>query len=475
MTGTLFTDVMILDGSGDPLYPGQVLVRGNLIAAVARGDERLDPAGAEIVDGCGRTLMPGMVEGHAHLTWPSSVERVVNAMKLPVEEHLLTTAQNARITLDHGFTSAYSAGSLGERFEVALRDAIDRGALPGPRLRASALEKGAEGVMGVPEGHDPIHDRDIAGLRKYVADMKAMGCDTIKFLMSSDEGFAPGGSQVLMYSEEEAQAIGEAAREAGIWLACHAQAAEAVKRAVRAGFRAIFHCTYADEEALDLLEAKKDALFVAPAPGLLYARMHEAEAFGIGRAEAERMGAVSGLELMAEVYPKMKQRGIRVLPGGDYGFPYNPIGRNARDLQLFVDLLGFSPNEALIAVTRQGGELMDLDVGRIRAGYLADLLLVDGNPLDDVSILQDKARLNAIMKDGAFHKSPAPKTPTMTSPCSRPVAPATAESIGSATGRGNLAAAIPPRLWRRGSKPSSREVVPKVYARENSIAPSGSR
>ena len=85
--------------------------------------------------------------------------------------------------------------------------------------------------------------------------------------MSSDEGFAPGGSQVLMYSEEEAQAIGRAAREAGIWLACHAQAAEAVKRAVRAGFRLIFHCTYADEEALDLLEAHRDELFVAPAPG----------------------------------------------------------------------------------------------------------------------------------------------------------------------------------------------------------------
>jgi imidazolonepropionase-like amidohydrolase len=409
MADTLFTNVMIFDGSGDPLFPGEVLVRGNLIAAVARGDERLDGSGAEIVDGGGRTLMPGMVEGHAHLTWPSSVERVVNAMKLPLEEHLLTTAQNARITLDHGFTSAYSAGSLGERFEVALRDAIDRGALPGPRLRASALEKGAEGVMGVPEGHDPIHDRDIAGLRKYVADMKAMGCDTIKFLMSSDEGFAPGGSQVLMYSEEEAQAIGEAAREAGIWLACHAQAAEAVKRAVRAGFRAIFHCTYADEEALDMLEAKKHEVFVAPAPGLLYARMHEAEAFGIRRAEAERMGAVSGLELMAEVYPKMKRRGIRVLPGGDYGFPYNPIGRNARDLQLFVDLLGFAPNEVLVAATRYGGELMDLDVGQIRTAYLADLLLVDGNPLDDVSILQDKARLTVIMKDAAFHKRLVPK------------------------------------------------------------------
>jgi imidazolonepropionase-like amidohydrolase len=404
MNGFLFTGVSVFDGSGAPLFPGEVLVRGNRIEAVARGDERLPREGVRIVEGAGRTLMPGMVEAHCHLTWPSSVERVINGMKLPIEEHMLVTAQNARITLDHGFTSAYSAGSLGERIEPVLRDMINAGFLPGPRLRASALEKGMEGVMGVPEGHDPNHERAIPGLVAYVKAMKALGCDTIKFLLSSDEGFAPGGAQVLMYSEEETQAVGQAAREAGIWLACHAQAAEAVKRAVRAGFRHIFHCTYADEEALDLLEANKEKLFVAPAPGLLHARVHEAQDFGIGYAEAERMGAVSGLELMAQVYPEMRKRGIRVLPGGDYGFPYNPIGRNARDLALFVDILGYTPVEALVAATKLGGELMDMDVGLVEAGQLADILLIDGDPLADLTILQDTARIPAVMKDGLFHR-----------------------------------------------------------------------
>lgn len=402
----LFTNVRIFDGSGAAPFPGEVRIVGNRIDTVAQGPERIDRAGADVLDGGGRTLMPGMVEGHAHLSWPSSVERVVNTMKLPAEEHLLVTAQNARITLDHGFTSAYSAGALGERFEIALRDMIDGGFLPGPRLRASSLEKGAEGVMGVPAGHDPTHDRDIAGLRAYVKAMAAQGCDLIKFLLSSDEGFAPGGAQVLMYSEEEAQAIGAAAREAGVWLACHAQAAEAVKRAVRAGFRCIYHCTYADEEALDMLEAKKDEIFCAPAPGLLYARIHEAQAFGIGQAEAERLGAVSGLELMQEIYPQMKRRGIRVIPGGDYGFPYNPVGRNARDLDIFVRLFGYTPTEALVAATRLGGELMAMDVGEVKAGKLADLLLVDGDPTVDVTILQDKARIPMVMKDGRFHRVP---------------------------------------------------------------------
>jgi imidazolonepropionase-like amidohydrolase len=406
MNRMLFTDVMVFDGSGHPLFPGEVLVEDDTIAAVAKGDERLDRAGTTVIEGKGRTLMPGMVEAHAHLTWPTNVERVINTMKpLPIEQHTLVTAQNARITLDHGFTSAYSAGSLGERIEPVLRDMINAGALPGPRLRASALEKGAEGVIGVPAGHDPTHQRDIPHLRDYVAAKKAEGCDTIKFLMSSDDAFQPGGSQTLMYSEDEAQAVGEAAREAGIWLACHAQGAEAVKRALRAGFRAIYHCTYADEEALDMFEAVKDTTFTAPAVGLLWARAHEAQEFGIDRVEAERLGAVRGIELGQQIIPEMRKRGIRVLPGGDYGFPYNPVGRNARDLEHFVNLFGFSPAQALRAATKEGAELVDWPVGEVKAGKWADLLLIDGDPTADVTILQNKARMPVVMKGGAFHRN----------------------------------------------------------------------
>jgi imidazolonepropionase-like amidohydrolase len=404
MTRTLFSDVMIFDGSGSGLFPGSVLVEGNRIAAVVPVGESFDTDGAIVIEGKGRTLMPGMVEAHAHLTWPSSIDRVINAMKVPLDEHVAVTENNARITLDAGFTSAYSAGSLGEKIEPALRDRINAGEIPGPRLRASALEKGAEGVMGVPEGHDPTHDRDIPGLIAYVKSMKALGCDTIKFLMSSDDAFQRGGAQTLMYSEEEAQAIGNAAADEGIWLACHAQAAEAVKRAVRAGFRAIFHCTHADEEALDLLEAGRDRHFVAPAPGLLYARCYEAQEFGIGPDEAVAMGARGGLDAMIRLMPEMKRRGIRVLPGGDYGFPYNVIGRNARDLQIFVEQFGFTPAETLVAATRHGGELMAMDVGEVKPGMLADLLLVDGNPLADITILQDKNKIPVVMKDGVFHR-----------------------------------------------------------------------
>ena len=115
-TRLLCTNVRIFDGTGSVPYEGQVLVEDERIRAVSRIDEPgWGDEDIRVIDGNGATLMPGLVEAHAHLTWPSSIERVVNAMRLPVEEHMLVTAQNARITLDHGFTSAYSAGSLGER------------------------------------------------------------------------------------------------------------------------------------------------------------------------------------------------------------------------------------------------------------------------------------------------------------------------------------------------------------------------
>lgn len=401
----LFANAYIFDGSGRAPFPGELLVRGDRIEAVAERGQHLNRHGASIVDCAGARLMPGLVEAHAHLSWPSSVGRIFDSFTLPPEEHLLVTARNARVTLEAGFTSAYSAGSLGTRFEIALRDEIDGGWLPGPRLRASSLERLPEGALGLAPDPNAAHPRGPQAMRDYVKTMARERVDSIKFLLSSDEAFKPGGSQELTYTEEEVAAIGEQARESGVWLACHAQAARAVKLAAKHGFRIVYHCSHADAEALDMLEARRDELFVAPAVGLLWSRIHEAEAFGITREVAERMGAVSGLDRMCTIYPEMKKRGIRIIPGGDYGFPYNPIGRNARDLELFVNLFGFTPTEALVAATKTGGELMGRDrIGMLRPGWLADLLVVNGDPTRDVRVLQDQARLTMIMKGGAFHK-----------------------------------------------------------------------
>ena len=419
MTRTVFTGGLVFDGTGSAPEPGEVVLAGDRIRAVTPG-WRTEHDAERVIDISGSTIMPGLIESHAHLTFPSAVGHLEPGFNPPVDvsffQHLQGPAaelaraeRNAEILLDVGFTAAYSAGSLLPMpTEVALRDKIAAGAVRGPRLTAASMER--DNHPQRPDGHVEPGWQGPDACRAFVAEQAALGFDSVKFLLSNDDVFVPGGSHVTQYTAAEANAAGEQARESGVWLNCHAQSAESVKIAVRAGFRSIYHCTYADEEALDLLESVKDFVFVSPAPGILYANVHEGEPFGITRQVAADLGSVDGLAGMAEICPEMRKRGIRVLPGGDYGFPQNPIGRNARDLRLFVDLFGFSPLETLTAATRYGGQLMGMgdELGLLAPGYLADLLVVRGNPAEDVNLLQDKDNLDYIAQGGRFHKQPAP-------------------------------------------------------------------
>ena len=245
---------------------------------------------------------------------------------------------------------------------------------------------------------------DPESMRRFVAEMADVGVDIVKLSLSGESAVVAGTSRVVQFTDEEVAAAAEVAAERGVWLTAHAHAADSIKMAVRHGIRAVYHCTFADEEALDLLESARDRLFVAPTPGIIYANKHEA-----GSEPEEGMEVELTEDAVKQVVPELVRRGVRVVPGGDYGFPWNPVGRNVRDLQLFVDWFGFTPAEALRAATQFGGQVMDMghELGLIREGYLADLVLVDGDPLDDIGILQDHDRLAVIMKDGRSHKTVA--------------------------------------------------------------------
>lgn len=401
MAPILFRNVRVFDGSGSDLFEGSVLVEGNRIASVSKGGTPIRCDGARVIDAQGATLLPGLIESHAHLSFASSTGRIIRDRNIKPEEHLLITAHNAAVLLDSGYTAAYSAGSKGPRFEIALKKEIDGGYLPGPRLVASTFERAA--------GDDKSRSGPEA-LATFIADSAADGVGSIKLLLSGDDAFGPGGSLKVEYSDDEVAAAGAAAREHGVWLAAHAQAAGAVKLAAKHGFRIVYHCTNADEEALDMLEARRDTIFVAPAIGIIYAKAYLGAAFGFTEEKVRDAGYLEAIARNQEVYASMRKRGIKVLPGGDYGFPWNPIGENARDLELFVRLFSWSPAEVLVAATRWGAELMDMadSLGQVRSGFLADLLLIDGNPLQDITILQDKSKLLAIMKDGVFRKDPGP-------------------------------------------------------------------
>jgi imidazolonepropionase-like amidohydrolase len=401
----ILRDVMVFDGTGAAPIRGTVVVDGEYIAQVLPYDMPVETRREDrIIEGGGRFLMPGMVEAHAHISWPSSVEKIYHEFRLPPDELAEATWRNARILLDYGFTSAYSAGALSEAIEPRLRDEIAAGKTPGPRLVASTVERSPTGAAGVETGGvDRGHGTD--AVRAFVGLCQGNRIDSIKLLISGEDALMPGASQQLLYTAEELEAICDAARSAGIAVAAHTQSAQAIKLALKNGIKILYHCTWADEEALDMLEARRDELFVAPAIGIIVATL-EATPRPNFDMTAMKQSARKVLERARTLIPELRRRGIRVLPGGDYGFPLNPIGRNARDLEHFVQLFGYTPSDALRAATQHGGAIMGMSdrLGLVREGYLADLLLIDGDPLADIRILQDKDRISMVMQGGRLHR-----------------------------------------------------------------------
>jgi imidazolonepropionase-like amidohydrolase len=411
MKPQLLTNVMIFDGTGSDRYPGEVLIEGNRIKAVSRAG-KITCEGAERVDGGGHTLMPGMTEAHAHITYTNFV-RLKELGEVPPEEHVLITAENAKLMLDCGFTSLYSAASAKWRTEVVVRNAINAGKLPGPRFRAASPEIVSTGGLG-DERQMHLHHQGIEVIadgadevRRVVRTLIREGVDTIKVNISGDNFCRQGFSHACSYTDAEVAAAAEEAHNRNVWLSCHARADAAVRLALKHRFRVIYHCDFIEGETYDLLEAQKDRIFLAPAIGIIYTTAHEAGNWGITKEVAEHMEMFSMLENYPRVYGELHKRGLRILPGGDYGFAWNPVGTNARDLEHFVKILKFTPAETLMAASQWGGQIMGYsDLGLVREGYLADLLLVKGNPVEDVKLLQSRDNLLMIMKDGAYHKHP---------------------------------------------------------------------
>jgi imidazolonepropionase-like amidohydrolase len=415
---TLIRNCKVWDGSGAAPFPADVLVVGDTIHRIARGGRGEDAPpddDAQVIDARGMTLMPGLVEGHAHLSFCGAA-RNTDLGDIPPEEHVIETLHNARTLLDAGFTSAYSAASAKMRLDVVVRNEVNAGRSPGPRIRAASPEITVTGGLG---DENRMHlMRDSFGIVADGPDAIARavrtcireGVDNIKLNISGDD-FVPAKGGMTVMREEEVRMACEVAHAYGRRVASHARASEAVKRAVRCGVDVIYHCEMADTEALDLLESARDRIFVGPAIGLIHNTLHEAEPWGITHAAAIELGMQRCLESSQRTYEQMRKRGIRVVIGGDYGFAWTPQGTNARDIEHFVKLFGYSPSEALQCATRIGGELMGLPVGRVAEGQLADLLLVDGDPLQDVRLLQDKNRLKLIMKNGSVHKRDGLATP----------------------------------------------------------------
>ncbi len=419
MDSIAITNVSIFDGSGADPYRGEVLVKGNRIEAIARAGEYLQTGDAKIIDGHGAFLMPGMTEAHTHFSW-NDQPSLAAIQFMPPEEHILWCVRVARRYLEMGWTSALGAATAKPRLDVVLRNAVNAGEFPGPRYLAGSQEITTAGNLGdntLP--HLPFEELNFGAVCSGPEDMRRIvrmfvkfGVDQLKINLSG-EYIAGIPAEANPFSEEEIAMLAAEARLAGKRVAAHARSKESVKTCIKHGFELIFHASFADEEALDMLEAAKDKHFVAPGLGWLVNTLYNASAFGITEEIASKMGYKRELEMASETLTKMHKRGIRVLPGGDYGFAWMPHGTNARDLEYLVKYVGMTPKEALVSATKLGGELMMRpdELGLLKEGYLADIILVDGNPIEDLSLLQDADRILMVMKDGELFKNSRPLLP----------------------------------------------------------------
>jgi imidazolonepropionase-like amidohydrolase len=350
--------------------------------------------------------MPGLVEAHYHPTYFNVAALEDLDIKYPVEYVTLLAAANARLALECGYTAARSGGSL-FNIDVWLKKAIEEGVTLGPRLAASGREIcgvgglmdwnpdfrkiGMEGLVLLVNGPDEAR----AAVRKLVKD----GVEWVKTYPTGDAA-APDTNDhhTLCMTFDEMHAVVQTAHNHRLKVTGHCRATEGIKNALRAGYDTLEHGTFMDDEALEMLLARNTP--VIPALQFEHASILHGPEFGMpqkvidGHQETLEGGAASALRIL--------RAGGRLGMGGDYGFAWNPHGTYAKELTFFVKYVGFTPLETITCATKTGAEIMGRgdEFGTIEPGKLADLLIVDGDVLADISLLEDRRRFLAIMQGG---------------------------------------------------------------------------
>ena len=405
---TLIQNGQLIDGTGSaPVLDGSLLVHdGKIKYSGPSADCPQTPEDAVKIDALGGTIMPGLVEAHFHATYFNVAELTDLDIKYPVEYVSLLASANCKMALECGYTSARSGGCL-FNCDYWLREAIENDIIQGPRLSVSGREIcsagglmdwnpeyrriGMEGLVFIING---IEDARTA-VRSLVKD----GVEWVKTYPTGDAA-APNTNDhhTLCMTFEEMNAVVEAAHNHDMKVTGHCRATEGIKNALRAGYDSIEHGTFMDDEALDLL-LERDVPCV---PGLYFekASVLRGEEFQLPQAVID--GHQETLEGGSESALKILKAGGRLGMGGDYGFAWNPHGTYARELTFFNRDVGFSAIDTIKCATKTGAEILgrDEELGTLEAGKLADILVIDGDVLSDISILEDQSNFIAVIQGG---------------------------------------------------------------------------
>lgn len=401
---TVFRGGRIFIGNGEVIPRGDLVLEDKKILAVGPQAQVQLPSGAQqVYDVSGKTILPGLIDSHIHITGSGSPDRWERIKEL-VPHMAIRAAVNARRTLEAGFTTIRDAGAPW-RVDIALKQAINEGLVPGPRMLVSGRGLSITGGHGdsangwPPEvefkGRYVVDGVDAA--RRAAREQLRDGADQIKLHATGgvmSEGDLPTARGLTL---EEMRAAIEEANNVGKKTMAHAQGSTGIKNAILAGINSIEHGFYLTEEIIELM-LKRDVFYVPTLAAMhhIVTRGHEGKipAYAVAKArEAQEAHLASFRRALAA--------GVKIAMGTDAATPYNYHGNNALELELMVQA-GMSPLQALLSATKMGAELLGLSdkIGSLEPGKLADLLVVEGDPLADIKILQNKEAILLVMKEG---------------------------------------------------------------------------